>query len=555
MRLLLRLKTPKDILDFLWRRIGYVVIPVFIVGPVGSFLVYKLPAIYSSYTVILVEPQKIDPSFVRNPVTVNIKDRLNQIRNKIISSTNLAGIVKRFGLFEDQTIPLSEQAKIDLLRKRIQIYVDRPGGYETAQVSYFSISFEDKDPRLAQGVTSEVASQFLSEEEKQSKEKIIKTSAFIDSQIEERLTALESRRRELSQARLQSMVDMPLDAATYAKQLDALETEMAGVRESIDRWQEKLLSLERDLSSTPKNVERQVQVVDEASDTTEAQSQAPPPAAASGGDITAIQAEIDRLKRTYTDNHPDVRRLMRQLEALKAQDETNAKTTPTPNKETSETTPVYKTVTTPNPVYRRLTGQMTQVKKTIETQQAKLDSLNKQKVEQQARLSKWPQINQVIADKTAEISSLETEYNGLKAKQQEAKLSVELVNRSQTEQFRIQDPANLPEIPVKPDRPKLYLAVWMVALGIGVGLALARDLTDQTIRGPLDIQMFHTVPMLVSIPTILTVGEETTMRRRHWMLLSVYLLSGAATISLLIYGALNENLVRRVLDYINIYFA
>ena len=144
---------------------------------------------------------------------MNIKDRLNQIRNKILSSTNLDLIVKKFRLYEDQRIPLTDQAKVDLLRRRIEIYVDRPGGYDQSQVSYFSISYEDKSPEMAQAVTAEVAAQFLSEEEKQSKEKMVRTSSFIDNQIAENLAVLEAKKKELSQARLQNMVNMPFDAA------------------------------------------------------------------------------------------------------------------------------------------------------------------------------------------------------------------------------------------------------------------------------------------------------------------------------------------------------
>ena len=560
MNIYFRLHTPKDYIEFLRKRVWWIAFPALLVGPLGSVLIYKLPNVYVSTTVILIEPQKIDPNFVRNPVSISVQDRLNQIRNKITSSTNLELIVRKFNLFEDQLIRLTEQQKVDLLRKRIQIYVDRPsGGYEQSQVSYFSISYEDKSPHLAQNVTAEVASQFLSEEERQSKEKIVKTSNFIDSQIAEMLTALEVKKKELSQIRLQNLVNMPFDAATYAKQLEALETDISGVREGVDRWQDKLVSLERDLSSTPQTVTRQVEVSNE-SDTSEPDGSVSTPQTISpsaSGDIISLQAEIDRLKRTrgYTDEHPDVRKLTKQLENLKSQMQQASQTAVDGSTPRLAAEPVFKTVTSPNPLYRRLTAQVAQVRRSIESQQSKLAGLEKQKSGLQERLTRWPRITQIVSDKTDEINRLEAQYNALKGKQQEARLSVELVNRAQTEQFRIQDPANLPERSEKPDRAKLYLLTWFMALSAGVALGLARDLTDQSIRTPSDLMMMHPVPLLVSIPTIHTEAETESARRRHRYLLGLYAFSGVSLVALFLFTALNERIIRWILDYINVYFA
>ena len=197
---------------------------------------------------------------------------------------------------------------------------------------------------------------------------------------------------------------------------------------------------------------------------------------------------------------------------------------------------------------------MVQVKRTIETQQTKLATLEKQRVGLQERLSRWPQITQLIADKTDEINSLETQYNALKTKQQEARLSIELINRAQTEQFRIQDPANLPEFPIKPDRRRLFLLTWVMGLGLGVALALARDLTDQSIRTPSDVSMIHPLPILVSIPSIQTEQERITARRRHRYLVGLYAFSGASVVGILLFAVLNERIISWILDYINIYF-
>jgi succinoglycan biosynthesis transport protein ExoP len=557
MRLQFRLQSAHDVIEFLRKRVWWIALPIAIIGPTGSIVVRKLPDSYRSDTVILVEPQKIDPNFVRNPISVNVKDRLDKIRNKIMSSTNLASIVTKFHLFEYQSIPLTEQAKIELLRKRIQIYVDQPfGGQGGVQVSYFSISYEDRNPHLAQAVTAEIAVQFLSEEDVQGKEKMLTTSSFIDNQLARSLADLEAKKRDLSQARLQGVVNMPLDAATYAKQLDNIEEELRGVREGIGQWQDRLASVERELNTTPQTVTREVATYESGQDNQPATKMdlAIPSAGAAltpTVDVASIEAELGKLRKTYTDEHPDVRRLLRQLERAQAQLSQSSSSGDSFN----EKEPTYKTVTAANPSYRRLSAQTVQIRRTIDTQQNKLSVLEKQRASLEQRLAQWPRITQFIADKTAEMQSLEAQYTALKGRQQEIRLSMELADQAQTEQFRIQDAANLPEKPVGPNRPKLLLANWFAALCLGFGLALARDLIDQSVRTPSDITSIRPVPILVSIPPIFSNEERAQLKQRRRYLMGLYIASGAAVVSLLILVVLNERLFQKVMDYVNVYFA
>ena len=94
-----------------------------------------------------------------------------------------------------------------------------------------------------------------------------------------------------------------------------------------------------------------------------------------------------------------------------------------------------------------------------------------------------------------------------------------------------------------------------MALSAGVALGLARDLTDQSIRTPSDLMMMHPVPLLVSIPTIHTEAETESARRRHRYLLGLYAFSGVSLVALFLFTALNERIIRWILDYINVYFA
>ena len=62
----------------------------FIVGTsVAIIYGYSLPDFYRSTTLIMVERQRIPESYVQSTVTSTIQDRLNTIRQQILSRTNL----------------------------------------------------------------------------------------------------------------------------------------------------------------------------------------------------------------------------------------------------------------------------------------------------------------------------------------------------------------------------------------------------------------------------------------------------------------------------------
>jgi NhaP-type Na+/H+ or K+/H+ antiporter len=66
--------------------------------------------------------------------------------------------------------------------------------------------------------------------------------------------------------------------------------------------------------------------------------------------------------------------------------------------------------------------------------------------------------------------------------------------------------------PFKPDRRKILLAGMVLGLGIGVGLALLLDFLGKSYRYVPEIEEDLGVPVLVTIPKILT-GKELKWRK------------------------------------------
>src|SRR5262245_46073616 len=70
------------------------VLAVFVVVSVGTAVVsYLMPDAYTSYTLILVDPQKVPETYVKATVTGDVRNRLGTLSQQILSATRLQKII------------------------------------------------------------------------------------------------------------------------------------------------------------------------------------------------------------------------------------------------------------------------------------------------------------------------------------------------------------------------------------------------------------------------------------------------------------------------------
>ena len=81
-------------------------------------------------------------------------------------------------------------------------------------------------------------------------------------------------------------------------------------------------------------------------------------------------------------------------------------------------------------------------------------------------------------------------------------MSENLERKQQGEQFKILDPARLPEKPIKPDRNKILLIGAVIGLALGLGLAWFRESLDQSFHTVLDVESYLEIPVLATIPNL-----------------------------------------------------
>jgi succinoglycan biosynthesis transport protein ExoP len=112
-------------------------------------------------------------------------------------------------------------------------------------------------------------------------------------------------------------------------------------------------------------------------------------------------------------------------------------------------------------------------------------------------------------------------YDALLLQQQRIGLGADAASQQQGEGIQVVDPANLPSRPVAPKR--FVLIGLGLAIGFTVGLLLAglfevpRLLTIQTSE---DAAHYTSLPVLVTVPELLTPQEARSLPRRRKLLLA-----------------------------------
>ncbi len=122
-----------------------------------------LPRIYKSTSTILIEEPEIPREYVTTTVTSYAEERLQTINQRVMSSTNLLEVIKRFNLYADLKDKWTTEEIVDKMRKEIEFetisanVINRRTGNPTEATIAFSLAYKGKDPAVVQQVANVLA--------------------------------------------------------------------------------------------------------------------------------------------------------------------------------------------------------------------------------------------------------------------------------------------------------------------------------------------------------------------------------------------------------------
>ena len=511
----------------------WLVLGVFLLVSLGTFVfARRLPDIFTSETVILVDPQKVPEAYVKSTVTGDVRNRLGTLSQQILSATRLQKIIETLNLYPEDRKKLAREDVILRMRSDISVHVVSDfGGSQDLQA--FRIGYSGREPRLVAQVTNQLASLFIEENLKAREQQAMGTTEFLVNQLQETRKALESQEAKLRDFKLKHVGEMPEQEAADLQILGQLQSQLQLEGDALSRAEQQKSYIQSMMAQTAPVVD----LDDGEEKALKAPGEKGYPAANKPG-VSNAKAKLAALLSRYTEQHPDVQKLKKQIEDEEAQAAVTAAqardTTAAAAADPTPPVPVVKRAPRPpvnhlNPV---LQGQLTVLDSEIAKHKQEHERLAKSVAAYRAKLDAIPVREQEITQLVRDYEISKAHYSQLLEKQLSAETATQLEIRQKGEKFEILDPAQAAERPSRPNRWAINAAGSLGGLFLGLLLAIAPEFVGMSLISPQDITAASGFTVLGVIPVIRTRIDQRVRKRR------ILVATASAVVATLACGAL-----------------
>jgi polysaccharide chain length determinant protein (PEP-CTERM system associated) len=466
----------EDYFAILKRRGWMIIIPALLLPIIAVAITYKITPIYTSQTLVLIEPQTVPDTYVKPIIEQDLDSRLASMKEQILSRSRLEPIIERFNLgapgmdMDDKVVSTRKNIGITPIHSEIQGAGGLPG---------FFISFTASDPHTAQLVCREITSLFVSENLQAREQSAEGTTAFIKGQLEQAKANLDQQDQKLAEFQKQYMGTLPEQQAPNMEMLNTLNTQLDATTQTLTRMESEKTLVESMLAQESRQ-----------------SPAAPGMRSTPQADTLELQRLEDKeadLKARYTPDYPDVIAVQRQIDDLKKQ----MAVAPAAPSAATPATPHYDT-----PGTMQLRAQVTAMTQAIAQKKQQQGELQAQIRQYQGKIQSTPLVEAKMKDLTRDHDQAQEFYNSLLGKMNNSQMATDLERRQEGENFKIMDDANLPDAPTFPNRSMFAIGGLVLGLGFGVLLIAFLEFKDKSLRTERDVWTFTKLPTLATIALI-----------------------------------------------------
>lgn len=526
-------------------------------------IAFLWPPTYKSTATILIEEQEIPTDLVRSTITSYADQRIETIKQQVMSRTTLWKVVEQFNLYSDlrKSNPVEEVVKRFIKDIEVEVIsadvVDKRTQHPTKATIAFTVAYQSKSPELAQNVANELTSLFLGENLKSRERQAQEATTFLQQEadnlakhigeIDDKIASFKQRaqgalpelmplNQQLMNQADRELMDVDQQIRTLEERKNYLEGELATIKpntpmisasgERILDSSERLRSLRAEFAGASANLSPDhpdIQKMKQEIEALEKETGLHPDVEEASKQLVEARASLATVSERLGLQHPDVVRTQRRIAALE-QEVRRLRSVPYQNS----------AVRPENPAYINLQTQLNSATSTLDALKKTRTDVKRRLQDYATRLERTPEMEPDYLVLTRDRDTSGQKYQDIRSRLLEARVSEGLEVQRKGERFSLIDPPSLPEKPDKPNRLAIVMLGCILAVGGGIASGAAAESLDHSIRSPEQLAQLTQMFPLAIVP-FMPNEEDLSKAVRHRRLIKSAGVGALVTILLLLH--------------------
>ena len=479
----------------IWHRRWVGICVAWLAAAVGVAVALKIPERYEASARLYVDTQSLlRPLMAGISIQPNLDQQVVLLSRTLISRPNIEKLVRMADL--DLSVDPSTKGEdiVDAVMKRIQL-----GGNPNNNI--YTITYRDANREQARKVVQSLVTIFIESSLGDKREDTVNAVKFIDEQIQRYEVGLKEAEDRLKAFRLKYLGVSSTGTQTYYTRLTALNDQIAATRLTLRAAEESRDSYKRELAG-----EAPVLMPELGSSPGSSSTQVSVPAL--DARLAKLRADLDNLRRNYTDDHPDVvgtKRVIEQIEEERKKEV--AALTAAAAASAASTNPAQQAADR-NPVYQQLKVALASAEANVASTRATLTSLEGQQARLVASARLVPEVDAEFAQLNRDYDTHKKTYEALLARRESAALGEGVADAGGT-RFKVIDPPRVDPQPVFPSHLVLLGLVFVGAVLSGLAASLLASELMPTVHDARTLGVVANRPVIGTV----TIFPSAAMRR------------------------------------------
>jgi polysaccharide chain length determinant protein (PEP-CTERM system associated) len=414
----------------------------------GWIFVSQMPDQYQADARVHVDTRSVlRPLLTGLAIQPDVSGRIKLMSKLMFSRPNLEKVAR----MTDLDLGVKNDAAMEKLVGRLQSSMVITGG----ESDLFTIGFQDPDPKVAKKVVQALLTIFVEQTLGESREDSNSAQKFLDQQIKEYETRLQLAEKAVEEFKRANYGLLPEQGGNLYDQLGGLNGSLEEAKMALQEAENRRDEMKRQLEDEDPTV------IDYS-----AQSAA---ASASPLDmrIQALQSRLDELSLKYTKGHPEVIAVKKSLAELQKQKEQEALATTG----SSESGAVAGPGEAVNPVFQQKKLALGEAEANVASLKSRVKLFEDKIQNLQKQMDQRLKVETELQGLNRDYAAVKENYGQLLKRREQARMSENVEQNTDSVKFRIVDP---PQVPTKPAAPhRILLSTGVLIGGIVAGIAIA----------------------------------------------------------------------------------